>query len=99
MKKTPIETFKISNELISKKKDDGSIIIVKLSDDESYVQIEGYCCKIWEMLEKGKDEPQILKQITKDYPDQEEEAVKLFKKFIKDLKKNKIIVDTSQSKT
>lgn len=81
----------VDNEIISKRRPNGDILLVRLDDSEFYFTINGIAANAWQKLYDGESVESVEAQIAEENPKNKKEIKDLMEKFIKDLVKQKIM--------
>jgi hypothetical protein len=58
------KNIRIKEDVLFKKNTDGTVVVLKLDDDENYFVIDGMAAKAWEMMEQEQDLGVIVKRLS-----------------------------------
>jgi hypothetical protein len=57
----------IDKDLVSRKNDDGSTILMKMDDSETFYKIEGVAAEVWNKLSDGMELQNVVEEIVEKY--------------------------------
>jgi len=80
-------TLNLSEEVVTRKNSDGSIILMKMDDGDIFYKMEGVSSEIYKRLESGKSLFDISNEILTEYDVTEEVLVADLSKLVNDLNK------------
>ncbi|MFA5583302.1 MAG: PqqD family protein [Bacteriovoracaceae bacterium] len=83
--------FTVTQNYVHRKNPDGSVILMKVTDDDDFFKITGVASQIWQRIDGKKTINEILLSILSEYDVTEEQLVKDAEPFLKRLIELEII--------
>lgn len=89
-------TFETVKNIVSRKNQDGTVIVMKLDDNNIFFKIEGLCALIWACLQSTTEFTMLAESIKKIHPS---ESVESLEKFFQDLLTHQLILEAPNKTT
>lgn len=87
----PTQGLQAAKELISRKNQDGTVIIMKLDESTSFYKIDGLAAEVWENLVQRNTLENLLKAVKTNHPGHHSELETDVPKFVVELLNKKLI--------
>jgi hypothetical protein len=84
-------SLKIDENLVARKNDDGTTILMKMDNSETFYKINGIAALVWDKISDLKPIQSIIEEITTDYDTDIETVKNDVKVLITDLEKYNLI--------
>lgn len=68
--------IKFHEEIVSRKNENGSVILMKMDNSDVFFKIDGIAADIYKNLEKGQKISEIYSDLTEKFPGKEEQITK-----------------------
>lgn len=68
--------IKFHEEIVSRKNENGSVILMKMDNSDVFFKIDGIAADIYKNLEKGQTISEIYSNLTEKFPGKEEQITK-----------------------
>lgn len=59
--------YKVSEDVVSRTNQDGTVIVMKMDEGNSFFKIDGIAAEVWRDLAQDKTLPTIISSIAQDY--------------------------------
>lgn len=84
-------SFKISDDIVSRKNSDGTVIVMKMEDGDIFYKMNGISASVFKEMENGKQIVEICENIMNEFNVAEDKLVKDVQDLMGDLRKAGII--------
>ena len=81
------KSFKIDEELVCRKNQDGTIVLMKMDESDNFYKVNGVATEVWELLQNNVAVDEIYNLLTDKYDVTREKIVEDTENFIADLLK------------
>ncbi|MBT7608731.1 MAG: PqqD family protein [Bacteriovoracaceae bacterium] len=86
--------IKTVDDIVTRKNDNGSIILMKMNDSDNFFKIDGIASMIWrESVDNGRQLGEIFKLVIDGYEVEASTLEKDIDKLLQDLRSHKLIVE------
>lgn len=76
---------KFQEDIVTRKNENGSIVLMKMDDSDIFFKINGIAAEIYTEIEKGQKLNNIFKDLCSRYPDKEDQLISDIDSFLKKL--------------
>jgi hypothetical protein len=77
--------YKIKDDVISRNNQDGTVILMRMDDGNSFFKINGIAAVVWKEMQSSKSIEEIQKTILENYNTNESQVKSDVEKFVSDL--------------
>ena len=81
----PNQSFKLSKDLIVRKNQDGTVIVMRLDESSLFFKIDGIAAKVWGSLVEPKSVSQLVSEFETLYPSNKDQVAQDVPKFLNEL--------------
>lgn len=85
------QSFRISDDIVSRKNSDGTVIIMKMEDGDIFYKMNGIAASVYKEMETGKSLVDVCNNILKEYNVSEEVLVNDVQNLLSELSKAGIL--------
>ncbi|MBT3583769.1 MAG: PqqD family protein [Halobacteriovoraceae bacterium] len=78
-------TLKVAEDIISRKNQDGSVVLMKMNDSELFYKIDGIAAEVWHQIEASVSLKDIMSELTSKHQCPENELAADVDKFAQEL--------------
>lgn len=83
--------LEIDKDLVSRKNDDGTTILMKMDDSETFYKIDGVAAEVWNELSAGKSVKSVIEEVANTYETDPSTVENDVKNLLTDLEKFNLI--------
>lgn len=83
--------FTIAQDLITRQNQDGTVVIMKMDDSNTFFKVDGIAAHIWTSMQSNQELEDVFNEIHQEYNVSEEQLLKDMSNFITTLKEKELI--------
>jgi Coenzyme PQQ synthesis protein D (PqqD) len=85
-------SLRLSKEIITRKNQDDTVIVMRLDESALFYKIDGVAAKVWEKLAEPKKVSEVISEFKQQYPQNETQVEHDVQGFLGDLLSKNLIV-------
>ncbi|PIK14024.1 PqqD family protein [Halobacteriovorax sp. JY17] len=78
--------IKFQEEIVSRKNENGSVILMKMDNSDVFFKVDGIAAEIYKELEKGKPLSEIFTSLTEKFPGKEDQITNDINSLLKKMR-------------
>jgi hypothetical protein len=79
------KTFSVGEDIVSRKNQDGTVVLMKMDDSEIFYKIDGVAASVWKLLEAQKNIGTIKSELLEEFNVTEDQLSADIESFVGDL--------------